>query len=480
MPSQKVQFTVKGMSRDLADSKFNPEYAFENKNIRITPTENSTLLVLSNEKGNTVIDTHTKYKGVSYTVSNRKVLGYAVLYKTIVLFFKGTNNNVEEDYISTLKRNNTDTQWEENILYKGNLKFNENNPIETLPLYEAEDIQKVYWVDGLNQPRVINIINDADHQIREDDDTQFDFVTTLALNEEITIERVTETSGRFPAGALQYAITYSRKNGQESRIAWISNVHYTTFSSPVPSSNRAGAPDELTTASYRIVIPQNGVDDAFDKLNIYSIIRTSEDAGLQTKLVTQLDIYPKPEGGNPYVYIDTNNSGQTIAPTDLLYKGGEEIVADTLATKDNTLFLGGIQYSGNLVPDDVKDAITGTTIDTDYSIIEDWEETSGYYPYKNPLIEDSVTYLRAGNKYRLGVQLQDDKGNWSEPIFVDEAHHIGTIPFSNIFKVKFLVSIVAKPSFLYSGNTSIPTSQISAFILSAPATPITRPSLYAQ
>ena len=357
---------------------------------------------------------------MSYTVSNRKVLGYAVLYKTIVLFFKGTNNNVEEDYISTLKRNNTDTQWEENILYKGNLKFNENNPIETLPLYEAEDIQKVYWVDGLNQPRVINIINDADHQIREDDDTQFDFVTTLALNEEITIERVTETSGRFPAGALQYAITYSRKNGQESRIAWISNVHYTTFSSPVPSSNRAGAPDELTTASYRIVIPQNGVDDAFDKLNIYSIIRTSEDAGLQTKLVTQLDIYPKPEGGNPYVYIDTNNSGQTIAPTDLLYKGGEEIVADTLATKDNTLFLGGIQYSGNLVPDDVKDAITGTTIDTDYSIIEDWEETSGYYPYKNPLIEDSVTYLRAGNKYRLGVQLQDDKGNWSEPIFVDD------------------------------------------------------------
>lgn len=412
MPSQKVQFTVKGMSRDLADSKFNPEYAFENKNIRITPTENSTLLVLSNEKGNTVIDTHTKYEGNLYTISNRKVLGYAVLYKTIVLFFKGTHNNSEQDYISTLKRNSADTQWEENILYVGDLKFNESHPIETLPLYEAEDIQKVYWVDGLNQPRVINIITDADHLIRENDDTQFDFVTTLALNEAITIERTTDTRGSFPAGALQYAITYSKKNGQESKIAWISNVHYTTL------NDRAGAPDEITTASYKITIDYTTVDTAFDKINIYSIIRTSEDAGLQTRLVTQLDI--NSEQAQDYVYVDTNLSGETIAPTDLLYKGGEELVADTLATKDNTLFLGNIQYKGNLVPDTVKSAITGTTVSTGYTTIENWEEEDGYYPYKNPLLENTVTYLRSGNRYRLGVQLQDSKGSWSEPIFVKD------------------------------------------------------------
>ena len=414
MPSQKVQFTVKGMSRDLADSKFNPEYAFENKNIRITPTENSTLLVLSNEKGNTVIDTHTKYKGVSYAISNRKVLGYAVLYKTIVLFFKANGY----DYISTLKRNDTDTQWEENILYIGNLNFDESHPIETLPLYEAEDIQKVYWVDGLNQPRVINIINDADHIIRENDDTQFDFVTTLALNETITIERTTDIRGSFPAGALQYAITYSKKNGQESKIAWISNVHYTTFSSSTPSDNRAGAPDEITTASYRITIDYTTIDTTFDKINIYSIIRTSEDAGLQTRLVTQLDI--NSEQSQDYVYVDTNLSGETIAPTDLLYKGGEELVADTLATKDNTLFLGNIQYKGNLAPDPVKAAISGTGVSTGYTIVENWEEEDGYYPYKNPLLENTVTYLRSGNKYRLGVQLQDSKGNWSEPIFVED------------------------------------------------------------
>ena len=412
MPSQKVQFTVKGMSRDLADSKFNPEFAFENKNIRITPTKNSTLLILSNEKGNAVITPQTTYEGDPYTVSDRKVLGYAVLYKTIVLFFKDSTY----DYISTLKRDVADTQWEETILYKGNLNFDEGHPIETLPLYEAEDIQKVYWVDGLNQPRVINIKVDADHKIKKDDDTQFDFVTTLDLREDITIERTSDPRGSFPAGALQYAITYSKKNGQESKIAWISNVYFTTLSGGSISNERAGAPDEITTASYKITIKHDTVDTSFDKLNIYSIIRTSEDAGLQTRLVTQLDI--DSEQTQDYVYTDTNLSGETIAPTDLLYKGGEEMVAYTLATKDNTLFLGNIQYKGNSVGTDVKNNIEEAEISTDYTIIENWEEEDGYYPYKNPLLQSVVTYLRSGNKYRLGVQLQDSKGSWSEPIFV--------------------------------------------------------------
>lgn len=39
-----ISFKVKGMQRDLSASAFNPEYAYENKNIRIMPTDESTLL----------------------------------------------------------------------------------------------------------------------------------------------------------------------------------------------------------------------------------------------------------------------------------------------------------------------------------------------------------------------------------------------------------------------------------------------------
>jgi hypothetical protein len=46
------------------------------------------------------------------------------------------------------------------LLYEGTtLGFSLNNLIDAIPYYETELIQKVYWIDGINQPRVINIAN---------------------------------------------------------------------------------------------------------------------------------------------------------------------------------------------------------------------------------------------------------------------------------------------------------------------------------
>lgn len=38
------------MQRDLSASAFSPEYAYENRNIRIMPTDESTLFSMVNEK----------------------------------------------------------------------------------------------------------------------------------------------------------------------------------------------------------------------------------------------------------------------------------------------------------------------------------------------------------------------------------------------------------------------------------------------
>ena len=44
-------FKIKGMQRDLSVSSFSAEYAYENMNIRIMPTNEQTLLSVVNEKG---------------------------------------------------------------------------------------------------------------------------------------------------------------------------------------------------------------------------------------------------------------------------------------------------------------------------------------------------------------------------------------------------------------------------------------------
>ena len=62
------------------------------------------------------------------------------------------------------------------VLFDGNLNFSRSSKIQTLPFYENENIQKVYWIDGVNQPRVINI---ADESYKAYNSTMFDFVKTL-------------------------------------------------------------------------------------------------------------------------------------------------------------------------------------------------------------------------------------------------------------------------------------------------------------
>ena len=51
MALQKEKHVFRGMQRDLTVSKFNPEFAFDAQNIRITARDNNTLLSVTNERG---------------------------------------------------------------------------------------------------------------------------------------------------------------------------------------------------------------------------------------------------------------------------------------------------------------------------------------------------------------------------------------------------------------------------------------------
>jgi len=59
---------------------------------------------------------------------------------------------------------------------KGNLHFSPLHPIEAIASYENANIQKVYWTDGNNQPRMINIAPFKDTNITKYTPKSFDFV----------------------------------------------------------------------------------------------------------------------------------------------------------------------------------------------------------------------------------------------------------------------------------------------------------------
>lgn len=397
---KQVQYIIKGMQRDPSISKAMSDFSFENMNIRITAREENTLLSVTNEKGNKEVVLGTTIEGI--------LLGHCVLNNFVILFSKG-----EEDNIYRIE--STSDSYNIKLLYSGNLGFNTSNPIEAIGIYENENIQKVYWTDGLNQPRVINIVSDEETMSNWSDNS-FDFVRTIELQEQVNIDRNLVANGVFAPGVLQYSFSYYNRYGQESNIFYTSPLYYVSY------NNRGADAEDKVGNSFNITI--KNLDKNFEFVRIYSTLRTSIDATPEARRVVDLAI---PESGT-VSYTDNGTTGDTIDPTELLYLGGEAISAYTMTHKDNTLFFGNLELKRKIVNEETRDYFYGNngitfTLEHSREIVP--PQPTGTYPYSNQLKLDSrsIKTFKYLEYYRFGLQFQHKTGKWSEPIWVNDVQN---------------------------------------------------------
>lgn len=423
MEQKIIQLQNKGMTRDISISKQNNEFAYENFNIRITPRDHDTLLTVTNERGNskiTVFNEDNIEEGNQEFTFPEILLGYGVLNEYLILFFT-TEEGPKKDSIYRIKYNNKDNKWYLKLLYAGNLNFDYAHPIETITYYESEQIQKIYWTDGYNQPRMMNFA--ADDKIIKGNDTQFDFITTYKFLEAGNISITKQFYGvvNFSPGTIQYFFTYSKKYGQETNIIYQSPLYY------MSDEDKANTADSLCSCSFEI--KGINLDTDFDYLNIYAVIRTSESGTPSVYKVTSAEI------SSEVIYVDngTYSENGSIDPTLLLYIGGREITAGTFSHKDNTLFLGNITVK-HITDESIQDIINQLNIVNDkgesnivefeynqnYSI--DYPEPVGIYPYINQLNSDSynIQVYKGGEKYRFALQFISNTGSRSSAFWVGD------------------------------------------------------------
>lgn len=362
MEIKRTQLVVRGMQQDLSISKFNPEFSYENRNIRITAREDSSLLSITNERGNKVLqfkkakptnkltfkldtETHNYYiysespvysditvtcrwydvDGESYTDTETILLkgtskveaeeseeiargiialsiqeddkfiyysesvpapenpildgfegtciGYATLNEYIILF---THVGEKDDRIYRIK----DLQ-DVTVMFQGNLNFDLEHLIDTLPVYESEGVQKVYWTDSYNQPRVINFINDPEPD-KWGEASYYDFSPSVGPYSFIDVTK-NATGGEFAPGVIQYAFTYITDwHGVESNIVNTSSLNYISY------NKRAAKEDETCYNSFNIRL--SGLDPRYKYIRLYSIHRTSIDTTPTVKIIGEYDI----------------------------------------------------------------------------------------------------------------------------------------------------------------------------------------------
>ena len=301
MQKKYFNFQPKGMNTNMSFKFQSNEYATYMKNIRLTEDDNG-IMSLHFEKGNKILN--TDIQGC--------VIGACVLNKYLILFTQKTeahrrpNGEIVSYKIDSIYRLEiVDDKLTTTKLFEGNLNFDTKYPLETLGVYENENIQKVYFIDGKNQARVINILEDYDTKywgITEYKATAFDFVPELQLKESISIKKIIGT-GEFPQGTIQYVFSYYDKHGRQSNLFAQSDLQYLAY-------NKGVSPEEKVNCSFMINI--SNLDAQFDYLRIYSIIRTSQDATPTVKRVIDLSISNTNKNKTSLAKVSTLNIGSNL------------------------------------------------------------------------------------------------------------------------------------------------------------------------
>ena len=401
-------FKVKGMHRDLSMPNANGEFAYEIVNMRLMPAEEGAGFSLTNERGLVV-------NSDGIRISGTKLLGQCATKDSIVIFSKNPTRTTP-DCIDLLYSDGL--SWVVYNIYEGNLNFKVDAPIETLFNYETEDIQKVYWIDGVNQLRCINIADTTTSY----NDNSFDSIKEV--NSVPSVDLSLSSGGKFTAGVLQYYISYFNKFSSESPILYTSPLLY------IAHEGRGGNTNDGINTAYRLQISDLDHHN-WEYIRIYATHRTSLEATPEGSIIAEIKI-------EPFKNIDFTDYGSnriSIDPNDLHFTGGKFIVAGTMTAKDQVLFLGNLKIDtnqtvnydainslfANLRADGTIDNFFSTsTTKTKENKLSEYEDK--HYYYKSNLNNtESITHYKYGEKYRFGISVMDKYGNWSNPIWIKDA-----------------------------------------------------------
>ncbi len=342
MQHKQLEFKPVGMQKDLSESLYSNQSIFHGHNIRFNSEDTGGLMTITNEKGTTNLN--LEVKGI--------IIGSYVLGEVCTIFstwedytedFKGP------DFIYKLYVEEEDFILD--ILYNGNLSFSKESTLDITGYYENSKVQNIYWVDGINVPRVINV-QEIDSVKEEWGNTSFDFSKDSLSAPALSVSRIEDAGGQFPPGTTQYVAQLADNSGTiTSQAFYVSDIYYNTAT--VAASN----PNVTSSQGYKITIENSVIST--NTLIIYSIITTENNAieikKLSTLSLTSLTI----------TLTDTNTLGTTVDSTDLVFENLASFVAGTLCQKDNYLFLGNLKSlsMGTEASTFIKTELLNTTID---------------------------------------------------------------------------------------------------------------------
>lgn len=350
---QQLTHSYKGMNQDLLKDKQSLDLYYDANNIRIIDNTPQSLGGVSNEKGNKLLFTIP-----SPVVNSNGTITYGDKSLTFKLktgnellnsnlpsisgIQRGIGNTLTKDgfILFSTDNNGFDCIWEVieilegnydlKLLYCRNLGFSSNNPIQAVFNYENENIQKIYWVDGINQLRFLNI----KHSILNGDPEELIDLKSSSINMvgDYSLSQIKLSNkfggGTHTSGMIQYAYNLYNLNGSQTTISPLSEL--------IPldkgANNGGGEVNEIVGTSLSMNIET--LDDNYSYIKIYAIKYTSFNEIPSISLIKneKIDTYSN------YSFIDSGSVLGTLSLSEFLFLGSNPFNPKHIESKDNRLF----------------------------------------------------------------------------------------------------------------------------------------------
>ena len=459
----------KQMNQDLAFDKRDPNVYWDALNMELI-NNGSTLSMVSTSGTETLLELSKISENLSSADS------YYVYYNGITYQFARSTDTI----IPGVRDNNTQyiiglsvlrddlyiitqTEYDLNVVYRydGNsvvvvyaayLEMTRNNPLDIISNYENDKVQKLYWVDGINYFRVLNVARENAETLST---LPVEFVDVATAVNLVTPTVIGETNGgNLKSGRIQYGYTLYNRSGQETTLSTFSSLW-----SISPDNEVGGEPDELVSKALQVEI--SDLDPDYDSIRVYSI--HYDEIGSTPEIKILLD-----EGisGESFSFVDDGNL--FVATTTLDHLNallGSRYKGNTLNTKKNILFLGDYSVDSFDIDFDARAfsyasngiaKITDVTYTDDVTVAADYSNVQApnapypqtydsvnpdpnVYQYESNLVDTGGTgkyvryrhvtvsedtniqgqsFMKRGETYRIGIMFRDGYGRKSPVLWV--------------------------------------------------------------
>lgn len=507
------KYTYTGIDQDTSRSKHNPSLYFEGQHIRIVSEDSQVTGSVTNEKGTKEVfsipnnisinpSSNTIFYGNSSLnyenneiedleiTNNHVILGHTTTKNSIILITNSGNLDCIWEVKNVYSDNNN---YDVELLYIRNLNLSIDHPIQVLYNFENEKNEKIYWVDGNNQLRFLNLRHSKDNGDKENlIDLSYKLINSVG-DFSISQPEVVffQNGGIHTSGVIQYGYNLYKTNLSQTSLSPLTELI------PLGSNLTTEGGDVNETVGTIPVLRIRDIDDSYTNIKVYAIKYTSLNENPQVSIIADREI---PFNRELFIY-DNGSVISDISIESLTFLGSNPVIPRHVESKDNHLFKFNIKedfyelenfdsraYSYNefngantpvsriassdnplfstglptppfiTVPDSFNLPEKHDCINPNYNVYKyqkDGVTLGGEGKYlKYELSSTNINnprnqYFKSNEIYRISIEFYNNKGQRSLPLWISDL----IAPDNNLNNEYNTLTVVLKPEFYSYLNT---------------------------